>query len=85
MTMVNRSGRQAIRAKVIIDATPYAALVRQLPDVLTDFNAGKKKASFTVIGGDLKKANDTIQVSKSRKMLSIQKITQYISTTQRLI
>ena len=27
MTMVNRSGRQAIRAKVIIDATPYAALV----------------------------------------------------------
>ena len=61
MTMVNRSGRQAIRAKVIIDATPYAALVRQLPDVLTDFNAGKKKASFTVIGGDLKKANDTIQ------------------------
>ena len=25
MTMVNRSGRQAIRAKVIIDATPYAA------------------------------------------------------------
>ena len=61
MTMVNRSGRQAIRAKVIIDATPYAALVRQLPDVLTDFNSGKKRASFTVIGGDLKKANDTIQ------------------------
>ena len=61
MTMVNRSGRQAIRAKAIIDATPYAALVRQLPDVLTDFNAGKKLASFTVIGGDLKKANDTIQ------------------------
>jgi len=61
MTMVNRSGRQAIRAKVIIDATPYAALVRQLPDVLTDFNPGKKRASFTVIGGDLKKANETIQ------------------------
>ena len=61
MTMVNRSGRQAVRAKVIIDATPYAALVRQLPDVLTDFNPGKKQASFTVIGGDLKKANDTIQ------------------------
>ena len=61
MTMVNRSGRQAIRAKVIIDATPYAALVRQLPDVLTDFNPGKKQASFTVIGGGLQKANDTIQ------------------------
>ena len=61
MTMVNRSGRQAIRAKVIIDATPYAALVRQLPDVLTDFNPGKKRASFTVIGGDLKKANGTIK------------------------
>jgi flavin-dependent dehydrogenase len=61
MTMVNRSGRQAIRAKVIIDATPYAALARQLPNVLTDFRAGKKQASFTVIGGDLKKANDTIE------------------------
>ena len=61
MTMVNRSGRQAIRAKVIIDATPYAALARQLPNVLTDFKAGNKKASFTVIGGDLKKANETIQ------------------------
>jgi hypothetical protein len=61
MTMVNRSGRQAIRAKVIVDATPYASLVRQLPDVLTEFKAGKKRASFTVIGGDLKKANDTIK------------------------
>ncbi|MCH2209295.1 MAG: FAD-dependent oxidoreductase [Lentisphaerales bacterium] len=60
MTMVNRSGRQAIRAKVIIDATPHAVLVRQLPNVLTDFQAGKKEASFTVIGGDLKKANETI-------------------------
>ena len=61
MTMVNRSGRQAIRAKVIVDATPYATLARQLPNVLTDFKAGNKKASFTVIGGDLKKANQTIQ------------------------
>ena len=61
MTMVNRSGRQAIRAKVIVDATPYASLVRQLPDVLTEFKTGKKRASFTVIGGDLKKANDTIK------------------------
>ncbi|MCH2209556.1 MAG: FAD-dependent oxidoreductase, partial [Lentisphaerales bacterium] len=60
MTMVNRSGRQAIRAKVIIDATPHAVLIRQLPNVLTDFQAGEKQASFTVIGGDLKKANETI-------------------------
>ena len=56
MTMVNRSGRQAIRAKVIIDATPYAVLVRQLPNALTDFQAGEKQASFTVIGGELKKS-----------------------------
>lgn len=60
MTMVNRSGRQAIRAKVIIDATPHAVLIRQLPNVLTEFKAGEKQASFTVIGGDLKKANETI-------------------------
>ena len=61
MTMVNRSGRQAIRAKVIIDATSHGVLVRQLPNVLSDFKPGKKQASFTVIGGDLKKANETIQ------------------------
>jgi len=64
MTMVNRSGRQAIRAKVIIDATPYATLARQLPDILTDFKAGHKQALFTVIGGDLKKANETLQGRK---------------------
>jgi len=87
MTMVNRSGRQAIRAKVIIDATPHAVLVRQLPNVLTDFQAGKKEASFTVIGGDLKKANETIsgkqvpnvqysskfQVRKKKKKESVSK------------
>ncbi|WDE97290.1 FAD-dependent oxidoreductase [Lentisphaera profundi] len=60
MTMVNRSGRQAIRAKVIIDATPYATLIRQLPNALTDFQVGEKQAAFTVIGGDLKKANEII-------------------------
>ena len=29
--MVNRSGRQAIRAKVIIDATPYTTLAVNCP------------------------------------------------------
>lgn len=61
MTMVNRSGRQAIRAKVIIDSTSHGVLVRQLPNVLTDFKVGTKLASFTVIGGDLKKANESIR------------------------
>ncbi|EDM25897.1 hypothetical protein LNTAR_07639 [Lentisphaera araneosa HTCC2155] len=61
MTMVNRSGRQAIRAKVIIDATPHAVLTRQLPNALSEFQPGEKQSSFTVIGGDLKKANEIIQ------------------------
>ena len=68
MTMVNRSGRQAVRAKVIIDATPHAVLVRQLPNILTDFQAGKKEASFTVIGGKLKKANETISGRQVQKV-----------------
>jgi len=61
LTMVNRSGRQAIRAKVVIDATPNAVLVRQCSGLLTPFEPGKKKGAFTVIGGSLKEGNETLR------------------------
>jgi flavin-dependent dehydrogenase len=74
MTMVNRSGRQAIRSKVIIDATPHAVLIRQLPNVLTEFKAGEKQASFTVIGGALKKANEAISGKQVPNLLFASKL-----------
>jgi hypothetical protein len=54
LTIVNRSGRQAIRAKVVIDATENAVLARQSAAEFTPFNPGARTFKYTVIGGDLK-------------------------------
>jgi hypothetical protein len=54
LTIVGRSGRQAVRAKVIIDATPDAMLTRQSAAQFEPFNPGPKECRFTVIGGDLR-------------------------------
>jgi len=61
---VNRSGRQAIRAKVVIDATSNAVLVRQCSDALTSFKPGNKESSFTVIGEKLKEGDETVRGSQ---------------------
>ena len=65
LTMVNRSGRQAIRAKVVIDATPNAVLVRQLSGTLTPFEPGKRAGEFTVIGEHLQEGDETVRVAGS--------------------
>jgi len=54
LTIVNRSGRQAIRAKVIIDATPDAVLTRQSSAEFEPFHPGPKQHWFNVLGGELK-------------------------------
>jgi hypothetical protein len=53
LTMVNRSGRQAIRAKVVIDATENAILTRQTAAKFAPFEPGERTFKYTVIGGDL--------------------------------
>ena len=63
LTMVNRSGRQAVRAKVIIDATENAILTRQTAAKFAPFKPGEKTFSYTVIGGDLKDAEAGRRVS----------------------
>lgn len=60
-SMVSRSGRQAIRAKVIIDATSDATLARQSAAQFEPFDPGPKQCRFTVIGGELK--NDADQTT----------------------
>ncbi len=51
IVMVNRSGRQAIRAKVVIDATRHAVIARQGAATFRKFVPGKRPVRFIVVGG----------------------------------
>jgi len=60
ITIVSRSGRQAIGAKIIIDATADAMLARQSGAEFKPFKPGPKQCRFTVVGGELRRdANRT--------------------------
>lgn len=50
VVIVNRSGRQAIRAKAVIDATHDAAVARMAGAKLSEFVPGKREFAFTVVG-----------------------------------
>ena len=50
VVIANRSGRQAIRAKVIIDATPRAMVTRLTSADFTPYPSGKQNFKFIVIG-----------------------------------
>jgi len=51
IVMVNRSGRQAIRAKVVIDATPQATVARLAGASFRPFTPGPQTFTRVVIGG----------------------------------
>ncbi len=50
----NRSGRQAILAKVVIDATPRAMVARMTPADFSVYPSGKQKFRYTVVGNKAK-------------------------------
>ncbi len=50
VVMANRSGRQAVIAKVIIDATPRATVAKMTNARFSEFRAGKQLFKFTVVG-----------------------------------
>ena len=52
VVMVNRSGHQIIRAKVIIDATDQAAMTRCTAAAFRPFVAGARTFQYVVVGGD---------------------------------
>ena len=58
VVIANRSGRQAIIAKIIIDATPRALCARLAGAPFDSFHPGKKAFHFTVVGNDLKKSGE---------------------------
>jgi flavin-dependent dehydrogenase len=53
VVIVNRSGSQAIKAKVVIDSTRHALLARQAGAKFRAFIAGEKAFQFVVVGGEL--------------------------------
>ena len=55
VVIANRSGRQAIKAKTIIDTTPRALAARLAGAKFSEFPSGKHTFKFTVVGNDLKK------------------------------
>ncbi len=54
--LINRSGSQALKAKVVIDATSGAVLARQAGARFRPFAPGEKEFRFVVVGGGLQSA-----------------------------
>ena len=50
----NRSGRQAIKAKAVIDATQYATVARLIDVPFRDFQAGDMEFTYSVVGNEKK-------------------------------
>ena len=71
VVMSNRSGRQAIVAKTIIDATPRALVARMAGARFGTYPSGKQSFKFTVVGNKIKTAsgisakmyNDPVQIN----------------------
>ena len=58
IVMANRSGRQAIKARVIIDATPRAAVARMAGAAFRPYPAGLRSFKRIVIGGEVRSGGD---------------------------
>ncbi len=54
IVMANRSGRQAVKAKVIIDATPRAAVARMAGVTFQPYPAGLQTFKRIVVGGEVR-------------------------------
>ncbi|MHC4582282.1 MAG: FAD-dependent oxidoreductase, partial [Planctomycetota bacterium] len=60
IVMANRSGRQAVRAKVVIDGSRHAVLARQTRAVFREFKPGEKAFRFIVVGGEMQQGNNLL-------------------------
>ena len=58
VVIANRSGRQAITAKAVIDATHTAAVAELYGAQFSPFKAGKQKFFYTVVGNKQKNSDD---------------------------
>jgi len=58
IVMANRSGRQAVKAKVIIDATPRASVARMAGVTFQPYPAGLQTFKRIVVGGEIQSSED---------------------------
>ncbi|NIP22674.1 MAG: FAD-dependent oxidoreductase [Phycisphaerae bacterium] len=63
IVMANRSGRQAVKAKVIIDATPRAAVARMAGASFRPYPAGNQTFKYIAVGGKVR-TGEGIRVRK---------------------
>ena len=70
IVMANRSGRQAVRAKIIIDATPRASVARMAGATFEPYSEGKQTFKRIVVGGEVRTGKD-IQARKMPSLISV--------------
>ncbi len=64
----NRSGRQVVVAKTVIDATPRATIVRMSSAKFTEYPVGKQDFRFVVVGNDHKNASGLTLVDDTKSI-----------------
>ena len=64
----NRSGRQVVLAKTVIDATPRAAIARMTSAKFEAFPAGRQQFGFVVVGNNPKQAAGLTLIDDSQKI-----------------
>ena len=65
VVIANRSGRQAVRAKVVVDATRQAAVARQAEVAFRPFIPGPQTFTRVVAGGEVRNGSNLSAATKS--------------------
>ncbi|MFQ9021718.1 MAG: FAD-dependent oxidoreductase [Parabacteroides merdae] len=71
VVIANRSGRQAIRCKAIIDATHNASVTGLLGAERKPFIAGSQEFCYTVVGNTPKEAPEIIQAEELSQPIKV--------------
>jgi flavin-dependent dehydrogenase len=71
VVIANRSGRQAVRAKVIIDATARANIARMTGAEFAPYPVGPQILKRIVVGGEVQTGSDIVEVRKLPTTLSV--------------
>ena len=70
----NRSGRQVVVAKTVIDATPRATIARMSSAKFTEYPVGKQDFRFVVVGNDPKNVSGLTLVDDTKNIQIKEKI-----------
>ena len=71
--IVNRSGKQAVLGKVLIDATMNGVLTRLVGAPLSPYPAGTREFKRVVVGGQIMKSDSLSLVAREQQLIAIGK------------